>query len=313
MRKWWLLATSLLFYGWWKIECVPLLLFSIGFNYAIAEGINRWRGKPAARVAVISGVAINLLLLGYFKYTNFILDAFGRASGHTFARLDIALPLAISFFTFTQIGYLVDVYRDQRPHYRPLDYSVFVVFFQHLIAGPIVWHWEIIPQFADKKLKANRTDMAAGVSMFLLGLFKRCCSRDPASRFADVVYGAAEAGTALTWFDAWLGTIGFPLSPSGFRAIREFCVWAKTNDIRVLATFPNLCHRPEYDAPEAKRMPAQFHEFYGSLGVPVLGEVSESMLPEEQMFDTNYHPLRTAAIARTQRLLVHLAPHLRVR
>ena len=103
---------------------------------------------------------------------------------------------------------------------------------------------------------------------------------------------------------------GFPPSPPGFRAIREFCVWAKANDIRVLATFPNLCRRPEYDEPEAKKMPVQFREFYGSLGVPVLGELSESMLPEEQMFDTMYHPLRSAAIARTQRLLVHLAPHL---
>ncbi len=107
--------------------------------------------------------------------------------------------------------------------------------------------------------------------------------------------------------------VGFPPSPPGFRAIREFCAWAKANDVRVLSTFPNLCHRPEYDAPAAKKMPVQFREFYGSLGVPVLGELSESMLPEVQMFDTNYHPLRSAAVARTQRLLVHLAPHLRAK
>ena len=211
VRKWWLLATSLFFYGWWKVEYIPLLLFSIGFNYAIAEGINRWRGRPAARAAIIAGVAINLLLLGYYKYTNFILDAFGRASGHPFARLDIMLPLAISFFTFTQIGYLVDVWRDQRLHYRPLDYAVFVVFFPHLIAGPIVRHWEIIPQFADKPLKANRTDMGAGIAMFLLGLCKKVLLADPASRFADTVYGAVEAGTMITWFDAWLGTIAYAM------------------------------------------------------------------------------------------------------
>jgi hypothetical protein len=104
---------------------------------------------------------------------------------------------------------------------------------------------------------------------------------------------------------------GFPPSPPGFRAIREFCAWAKANDIRVVATFPNLCRRPEYEAAAAKKAPAQFHEFYGSLGVPVLGGLSESLLPEEQMFDTNYHPMRAAAIARTQRLIVHLMPHLR--
>ncbi len=209
VRKCWLFATSLFFYGWWKVEYVPLLLFSIGFNYAIAEGINRWRGRPAARVAVIAGVAINLLLLGYYKYTNFILDVFGRASGHTYARLDIMLPLAISFFTFTQIGYLVDVYRDQRLHYRLLDYSVFVVFFPHLIAGPIVRHWEIIPQFADRELKANRTDMGVGIAIFLLGLYKKVLLADPAARVADTVYGAVEAGTAITWLDGWLGTLAY--------------------------------------------------------------------------------------------------------
>ncbi len=210
-RKWWLLLTSLFFYGWWKVEYVPLLLFSIGFNYAVAECINRWRGQRAARVAVIAGVAVNLLLLGYYKYTNFILEALGRAGGQSFPRLDIALPLAISFFTFTQIGYLVDVYRDQRLHYRLLDYSVFVVFFPHLIAGPIVRHWEIIPQFADKPLRANRADMGAGITMFLFGLFKKVLLANPVSHFADVVFDAAEAGTPLTWFDGWLGVLAYAM------------------------------------------------------------------------------------------------------
>ena len=209
-RKWWLLLVSLFFYGWWKVEYVPLLLFSIGFNYAAAEGITAWRGRPAARWALTAGVTINLLLLGYYKYTNFLLDALGRAGGPVFARLDIMLPLAISFFTFTQIGYLVDVYRDQKLHYRLLDYSVFVVFFPHLIAGPIVRHWELIPQFADKELKANRADMGAGIAMFLLGLYKKVLLADPASRFADTVYGAAEAGP-ITWFDGWLGTIAYAM------------------------------------------------------------------------------------------------------
>ena len=210
-RKWWLLLVSLFFYGYWKVEYVPLLLFSIGFNYAVAEGISVWHGRPAARWIMKAGVAINLLLLGYYKYTNFILDALGRVGGPEIHRFDIILPLAISFFTFTQIGYIVDVYRDQKLHYRLLDYSVFVVFFPHLIAGPIVRHWEIIPQFADKPLKANREDMGAGIAMFLLGLYKKVLLADPASRFADTVYGAAEAGTAITWFDGWLGTIAYAM------------------------------------------------------------------------------------------------------
>ncbi len=209
-RKWWLLLTSLFFYGWWKVEYVSLLLFSIAFNFAAAEAVTAWRGRPAARWALTASVSVNLLLLGYYKYTNFLLEALGRASGHTFARLDIMLPLAISFFTFTQIGYLVDVFRNAKLHYRLLDYAVFVVFFPHLIAGPIVRHWEIIPQFANRQLKANRNDMGAGIAMFLLGLFKKVLLADPASRFADIVYGAAESGP-ITWFDGWLGTIAYAM------------------------------------------------------------------------------------------------------
>jgi len=211
LRKWWLLLTSLFFYGYWKVEYIPLLLFSIGFNYAVAEGITARHGRPAARWALIAGVSINLLLLGYYKYTNFLLDALGRAGGPVFQRLDILLPLAISFFTFTQIGYLVDVYRDRRLHYRLLDYTVFVVFFPHLIAGPIVRHWEIIPQFADKPLRANRADMGTGIAIFLLGLYKKVLLADPASRFADTIFGAAEAGKTLTWFDGWLGSLAYAM------------------------------------------------------------------------------------------------------
>lgn len=103
---------------------------------------------------------------------------------------------------------------------------------------------------------------------------------------------------------------GFPPAPPGFPPIREFCEWARANQIRVLATFPNICHVPEYDRPPAKKMPAQFRAFYESVGVPVLGDFAESMLPEEQMYDSLYHPMRSAALARTRQLLVHLAPYL---
>src|SRR4051794_32715265 len=108
-RKIWLLLASLFFYGYWKIEYVPLLLFSIGFNYAFAEIITRHRHQPIAKVALVLAVSINLLLLGYFKYTNFLLDVLCRVTQHPIVQFDIILALAISFFTFTQIGYLVDV------------------------------------------------------------------------------------------------------------------------------------------------------------------------------------------------------------
>ena len=211
LRKVWLLLASVFFYAYWKVEYVPLLLFSISFNYAVAEFITRHRHRPAARVVFVAGITTNLLLLGYYKYTNFILGFLGRVSEHDFGRFDMLLPLAISFFTFTQIGYLVDVYRNQSLHHRFLDYTLFVVFFPHLIAGPIVRHWEIIPQFAGRTLRANREDIGVGLTMFLIGLYKKVFLADSISGYISTVYGAAAGGATLTWLDAWLGTLAFAL------------------------------------------------------------------------------------------------------
>jgi D-alanyl-lipoteichoic acid acyltransferase DltB (MBOAT superfamily) len=210
-RKIWLLLASLFFYGYWKVEYIPLLLFSIGFNYTIAEIITRHRHRHAAKVAIVVGVSLNLLLLGYYKYTNFLVQCLGLATRHDYEHFDIILPLAISFFTFTQIGYIVDVYRNQALHYRLLDYALFVVFFPHLIAGPIVRHWEIIPQFAERTLKVNLADMSVGVALFLIGLYKKILLADPLGIYVATAYGAATKGLTLTWFDAWLGTLAFAM------------------------------------------------------------------------------------------------------
>ena len=131
-RKACLLAASLFFYGYWKVEYIPLLVGSICFNHALAGTIARRGGGRAAKIACASGVAANLLLLGDHKYANF----FAGVLSHLFARMsfqqtvhfDIILPLAISFFTFTQIAYLVDVYRNPSLHHRFLDYALFVGF-----------------------------------------------------------------------------------------------------------------------------------------------------------------------------------------
>ncbi|MEO6785454.1 MAG: hypothetical protein ABI318_04910 [Chthoniobacteraceae bacterium] len=121
------------------------------------------------------------------------------------------------------------------------------------------------------------------------------------------------AHVAVRTMVSFIPAYGFPPSPPGFPPIREFCEWARANNVRVLATFPNICHVPEYDRPAAKKMPAQFRVFYESIGVPVLGDISGSMMPEEQMFDSLYHPMRSAALAHTGQLLVHLVPYLRPR
>lgn len=210
-RKLWLTGASIVFYAYWKIEYVPLLLLSLGTNYLTAELLCRYRDPRHSRWLLGAGVAFNLLLLGYYKYTNFILSALGLATGEDFGRFDIILPLAISFFTFTQIAYLVDVWRDQTLHYGFVDFALFVVFFPHLIAGPIVRHWEVIPQYARRDLKPDQTDVSVGVALFVAGLCKKVLLADPAAVLANAVYGAAQAGAAVPWFDAWMGTLAFAM------------------------------------------------------------------------------------------------------
>ena len=207
-RKLWLIGASLYFYGYWKIEYVPLLLFSILANYAVAEGIIR--SRRGARAILTAGVTLNLLLLGYFKYTNFAVHFLGHLVQRDLGHFNIVLPLAISFFTFTQISYLVDVYRDRSAHYTFLDYTLFVVLFPHLIAGPIVRHWEIIPQFIKNDLKANQENFGIGLTLFLFGLFKKYVA-DLAALYADDVYDGALHHLPICTFDAWIGTVAFAL------------------------------------------------------------------------------------------------------
>ena len=210
-RKLWLTAASFIFYGYWDIDYIPLLVFSILFNYGIAEWMFRKHGRRRTGWILVLGVAVNLGLLGYYKYADFLIRSFNAVTRAEIGLLELILPLAISFFTFTQIAYLVDVYRDQAKHYSFLDYSLFVVFFPHLIAGPIVRHWEIIPQYSPKMVRFNREDFSVGLAIFLIGLYKKLLLADPVSQVADSVFGAANSGAVLTWFDAWLGTLAYTL------------------------------------------------------------------------------------------------------
>ncbi len=141
----WLTVASLFFYGWWNPWHLPLILGSIAFNFGIARLLQR----RAARAVLALGVAVNLAVLGVFKYADFFLANAAHVVGDAPPLLHLALPLGISFFTFTQIAYLVDVYRRKAQEPVLANYALFVTFFPQLIAGPIVHHSEMMPQFAD--------------------------------------------------------------------------------------------------------------------------------------------------------------------
>ena len=143
----WMTVASLFFYGWWNPAYVVLLLLSICFNYACGVAIVRSpQGGTRQRALLIFAVAVDVIVLGWYKYANFFAAGIGKVSGSEFSLGDIVLPLGISFFTFTQIAYLADVYYGKVRDYNFVRYGLFVTYFPHLIAGPILHHAEMMPQ-----------------------------------------------------------------------------------------------------------------------------------------------------------------------
>jgi len=207
----WLVACSLFFYGWWNPAYLGLILASILFNYAMGMVVSS-QATDHRKLMLTLGVAANLGLLGYYKYANFFVDNFNLAAGSSFHLETIILPLAISFFTFQQIAYLVDAYRGETREYNFLHYCLFVTFFPQLIAGPIVHHREMLPQFAqDLIYRLNYRNLAVGLTIFAIGLFKKVVLADGIAVFATPVFNAAEAGVSLTLFEAWGGGLAYTM------------------------------------------------------------------------------------------------------
>lgn len=208
----WLVICSLFFYGWWNPAYLTLILFSMLFNYAFGEMLARREKQQARKLLLIIGIAINLGLLGYFKYANFFIDQLNWALETNFNLEKILLPLAISFFTFQQITYLVDAYRHETKEYNFLHYCLFVTFFPQLIAGPIVHHKEMLPQFArDSIYKFNYKYIAIGLTIFSIGLFKKVVLADGVAVYVGPVFQAANTAVEVTFFEAWSGALAYTL------------------------------------------------------------------------------------------------------
>ena len=202
--KTWLVATSLFFYAYWNLAYLPILLGSIFFNFAVGTGFSKITSKHlrfSPRLILILSILTNLSLLAYFKYFNFLIDN-TNAVLHTAIDIPkILLPLGISFFTFTQIAYLVDSYRGEVKEYNFINYALFVTYFPHLIAGPILHHREMMSQFDSRwSLAVRYRNVLSGIFIFSMGLFKKVIIADTFSIWANAGF---DNGIPLDFFSAW--------------------------------------------------------------------------------------------------------------
>jgi alginate O-acetyltransferase complex protein AlgI len=204
-----LVFASIFFYSWWNIAYLPLILSSILANYIIGNSLNEniKRIKVHKKKLLIFGICLNLSLLGYFKYSDFFIENLNLAFDGSMPLLNLALPLAISFFTFQQIAYLVDSYRKETAEYDFLNYALFVTFFPQLIAGPIVHHSEMMPQFSSKWNMVKRyKNIAAGIFIFTGGLFSKVIIADTFAQWATA--GFDQANT-LNFIEGWATSLSY--------------------------------------------------------------------------------------------------------
>ncbi len=208
----WLALMSLVFYGWWSPAYTVLLLASIGLNYGsgllIARAL-RGAGRPQARRLLVLAVSANLAALAYFKYADFFIGSIDRAFGMEVGLLHVVLPLGISFFTFTQIAFLVDTYVGKVSEARFVHYLLFVTYFPHLIAGPVLHHAEMMPQFENKATyRFQLGNFLAGAVLLLIGLAKKILLADGIQPFVAPVF---DHGLLLGGVEAWGGVLAYAL------------------------------------------------------------------------------------------------------
>ena len=201
-----LTIASLIFYSWWDIRYLPLLLGSIVFNHLLGLVITNHRTQPWLAIGIIA----NLASIGLFKYADFFIGNVNTVAGTAIPEPDFALPLAISFFTFQQISFLVDVARKHAQPGSLTGHALFVAFFPQLIAGPIVRHDQIAPQYDDAKRKDDLAEnLGVGLSIFSIGLAKKVLLADNMEPFAASAFGAAARGDELGLLEAWTGALAY--------------------------------------------------------------------------------------------------------
>ncbi|MEM7306301.1 MAG: MBOAT family O-acyltransferase [Planctomycetota bacterium] len=221
-RKAWLLAASYVFYGSWDWRFLGLILISTLVDYVAGIGIEGAADGWRKRLWLYASLAINLGLLGYFKYFNFfvesgvgLLNLFGLELAPM--RADIILPVGISFYTFQSLSYSIDIYRGELQARRsPLDFALFVAFFPQLVAGPIVRAVEFLPQL-DVRRRLADVEFRACLTLFLFGFIKKACVADRVAPMVDRIFSDPEAvGTTGRWIGAGLFNVQLYCDFSGY-------------------------------------------------------------------------------------------------
>jgi D-alanyl-lipoteichoic acid acyltransferase DltB (MBOAT superfamily) len=206
-----LVIASVIFYAVWDSKFLLLLLGAALVNFTIAQYISNGSEKTKKTILKLS-IILNLLLLGYFKYINFFVNEIGSIFSVQPEPLIIILPLGISFYTFTQIAFLIDSYRGEVREYSFSRYLLFVTYFPHLIAGPILHHKQMMPQFASYKSHIlNLDNVSLGLTIFIIGLIKKIVIADSFGIHSTPIFDAANEGRILSFFEAWIGAISYTL------------------------------------------------------------------------------------------------------
>ena len=206
----WLCVASLCFYGYWMPQYTLLLVASIGVNFVVSMRISAEHSRRRSRGWLALGIAANLSLLAYFKYANFSVDNLNLALGTRWDIGRIILPIGISFYTFTQIAFLVDTFQNKVHEYKLIHYGLFVTYFPHLIAGPVLHHAQMMPQFASPAIyRFNAGNFVAGLTIFALGMLKKVVLADGIAPYADAVFTPADAGQLPDLQEGWIGALAY--------------------------------------------------------------------------------------------------------
>jgi alginate O-acetyltransferase complex protein AlgI len=232
-RLGWLLTASVFFYASWNPWLISLIIFSASIDYVVALWLERGGSSRRRLALLVLSIGTNLGLLAYFKYVNFFLDMVGGS------RLNIILPLGISFYTFETISYVVDVYRGRTKAVRSLlDYALYIMFFPHLVAGPIVRPYEFLPQLK-RRMRLSWTRAEIGAWMFLIGLFKKAVIADHVAAVIDPVFAdPGHYGSVATWW----AVLGY--------ACQIYCDFSGYTDMAL-----GLAHLLGFHLPNNFRMP----------------------------------------------------------